>query len=581
MSTSPIIPSLSSQTYQFPDLSIDSAQTETEEALKCISVYRQSHRMKHNPSSQRLLSDMHNVEKMAKESSVGQFQRETAISFQHLNSASGSFSQDRAIHQIKQEEVRQQAAYLDADLQNLFFSSFEPVNMDEKKAELAQCILTSMDPESPFGTMPCLEHHSKGLSENEEKELSAEVPNMIAGKALTELAVVPAVIAGTVTALASVAIKGLVLGSLAEGLAQGDPANFHERLEEARQALNGENPEFNRAMSELTPESLKSVGRVIQQGVDYAGEIDRYTQENFYTPPGIVQEGMVGAAEIGAAVIGGVVLKNSLRVARSAAQGTSQAYQALKTSISQEGQAVAKGLSDVGKLFEGPSLAYAPAVISNKAPGRGFALERYPVEQDQPFFFNAEGSSSGRDPRKMAIRAKAAAGYADYALGIQKETLWTKHLQNYYPSLDLPKSFPKNLKQFHRECDNLPFRSTKLGELGKGVLEGNLLYKKTEKGVLFVIQRRVESSLIQNKIGTTRLIESVHLKWHERLEHTLKKITDFVQEEKLQQLYLAWDPSKMPVATVLNKQAQPILGVNSLSAGVGQEPFIVVEIALP
>ncbi|MBX9744314.1 MAG: hypothetical protein K2X08_03785, partial [Chlamydiales bacterium] len=315
MSTSPIIPSFSSQTYQFPDLSIDDAQTETEEALKCISVYRQSQRMKQNPSSQRLLSDMHNVQKMAKESSAGQFQRETSISFKHLNSAAGSFSQDRAAYQIQYEQVRQQTALLEADFQHLSFSSFDepPVDIKEKKAELAQCILTSMDPESPFGAMPCLAHHSKGLSEKEEKELSAEVPNMIAGKVLTEIAAVPA----AVNTVVGLVVKGVVLGSLAEGLAEADPANFHERLKETCQAFNGENPQFNKAMVELTPESLKSLGRIIQQGVDYAGEIDRYTQENFYTPPGVVQEGMVGAAELGTAVVGNVVLKHSLRLARS------------------------------------------------------------------------------------------------------------------------------------------------------------------------------------------------------------------------------------------------------------------------
>lgn len=576
MASSPIISSLSSQTYQFPDLSIDSAQTETEEALKCISVYRQSQRMKHNPSSQRLLSDMHNVQKMAKESSVGQFQRESAISFQHLNSAAESFSQDRAIHQIQQQQVRQQTAYLDADLQNLFFSSFEPVNMDEKKAELAQCILTSMDFESPFGAMPCLAHHSKGLSKEEEKELSAEVPNMIAGKALSDFASAPA----AVNTAVSFVIKGLVLGALAEGLAEGDQANFHERLEDTCHAFNGKNPQFNEAMAELTPESVKSLGRVIQEGVDYAGEIDRYTQENFYTPPGIVQEGMVGMAEIGTAVVGGVVLKNSFRLARSAAQGTSQAYQALKTTISQEGQAIAKGLSDVGKILEGPSSEYVTVGASNRAAGRGFASERYPVEQDQPFFFRAEGSSSSMASREMAIKAKTEAAWANYSQGIQNENLWARHLQLHYPSLELPKSFPKNLNQFYAQCDNLPFRSTKLGESQRGILEGNLLYKPMGKEVLFVIRSNASSNLVQSKIGTTKLIESVHLKWHERLEHTIKKITDFAQEEGFNRVYTAYDPSVMPVATVLNRRAQPILGISSLSTGVGQEPMMVVEIAL-
>ncbi|MDP1609381.1 MAG: hypothetical protein Q8L98_08740 [Chlamydiales bacterium] len=577
MSTSPIIPSLSSQTYQFPDLSIGDAPTETEEALNCISVYRQSHRMKHNPSSQRLLSDMHNVQKMAQENSVGQFQRETTTSFQHLNSASGSFSQDRAVYQIQQQQVRQQTAYLDADLENLFFSSFEPVDMNEKKTELAQCILTSMDPESPFGAMPCLEHHSKGLSEKEEKELSAEIPKMIAGKALSELAGAPA----AVNTVVSLVIKGLVLGALAEGLGQGDQANFHERLEDTCHAFNGKNPQFNEVMAELTPESMKSLGRALQQGVDWAGEVDRYTQENFYTPPGIVQEGIVGAAEIGTAVIGGVVAKNSLRLARLTAQGTSQAYQALKTSISQEGQALARGLLDVGKMIEGPSLEYATVGAGNRAAGRGFASERYPVERDQPFFFRAEGSSSGMASREMAKKAKIEAAWADYSQGIYNESLWVRHLQIHYPSFALPRDFPKHLHQFYHHCEIYSFKSTNLGELGKGILKGKLLYQQMEEEALFVVQYNATSPPIYSKIASGPLLESIDLKWYEELEHTFETITRFAQKKRIERVYCAYDPSVMPVATVLNKRGQPILGYSSLSAGVGEKPMMVVQIALP
>ncbi|MBX9745016.1 MAG: hypothetical protein K2X08_07400 [Chlamydiales bacterium] len=576
MSSSPVIPSLSSQPYQFPDLSIDGAQTETEEALKCISVYRQSQRMKQNSSSQRLLSDMHNVQKMAQENSVGQFQRETAISFKHLNSAVGSFSQDRAIHQIKQQQVWQQTAHLDADLQNLFFSSFEPVDMKEKKAELAQCILTSMDPESPFGAMPCLAHHSKRLSEKEEKELSAEVPNMIAGKALAEIADAPS----AVNTAVGLVVKCVVLGSLAEGLAEADPANFHERLEDTCHAFKGENPQFNQAMAELTPESMKSVGRAVQQGVDWAGEVDRYTQENFYTPPGIVQEGMVGAAEIGTAVMGGVVLKSSLRLARLTAQGTSQAYQAFKTSISQEGQALARGLLDVGKMFEGPSPGYATAGASNRAAGR-FASERYSVEPDQKFFFSAEDSSGSMASREMAKKAKIKVAWADYSHGIYNESLWVRHLQIHYPSLALPRDFPKQLHQFYHHCEIYPFKSTSLGELGKGILKGKLLYKQMEKEALFVVQYNATRPPIYSKIASGPLLESIDLKWYEQLEHTFEIINRFAQKKRIERVYCAYDPSVMPVATVLNKRGQPILGISSLSTGVGEEPMMVVEVALP
>lgn len=241
--------------------------------------------------------------------------------------------------------------------------------MKQRKAVLSQCLLTSMDPESITGAMPCVAKHEKGLSESEKKELHAAVPNLVAGKVITELAIVPAVVSKVVNKVVTVTVKGLVLGSVAEGLVESkgcqvpasvvggnphtEPKNHHEFLQDTRQAFNGKNSQFNQVMREIVPEPVKrggmAAGAIIQQGVNYAAEVDKYTQERFGTLPGVVEAGIIGTVELGTAALAGPAIKGSIRLVRAAARGTGHVYRAIGAAIkaSSDKRVVAKAIEAI------------------------------------------------------------------------------------------------------------------------------------------------------------------------------------------------------------------------------------------
>lgn len=178
------------------------------------------------------------------------------------------------------------------------------VDMETKKTELARCVQLSMDPESILGAEPCLAHHSKGLSEAEKKELAAFVPEAIQGKAINELAIGPKVVANGIDAVVGTVVKGLALSAISEACLELDPQNYAKNFKEAQRALNGENPELNRALAEAAPDWVKNVGRAFIRFNHTLIQLDKASQARFRTIPGVVHEGILGGLDltIGAAI---------------------------------------------------------------------------------------------------------------------------------------------------------------------------------------------------------------------------------------------------------------------------------------
>lgn len=249
--------------------------------------------------------------------------------------------------------------------------------MEEKKTQLAQCVKLSMDPESITGAMPCLAHHSKGLSEAEQKELSDFVPDAVTGKAIDDIASGPAVVSGAInTALsgAGKVVKFLYLGALSETILVADPGNYPKLMAEARRALEGENPEFNKGAKKLTFEMAKGAGKVVKvlalsalndpilisdpgmeearralngpefnaavkklasksgqliaSGIEWTNQIDEYTQARYRTTPGLVRAGIIGTAELAPAAIV-PAFRGSVSLARMANRGVQATAQRL------------------------------------------------------------------------------------------------------------------------------------------------------------------------------------------------------------------------------------------------------------
>lgn len=139
------------------------------------------------------------------------------------------------------------------------------IDLEQRKTELAQCVQHFMDPESPYGAMPCLAHHSRGLTETQKKEISDFESDVVLGKNINEVAagtiMISRAVHATISAVSSVA-KTLALGMASETWLETDPSNYNERMKESQQLLGGENAEFNAALKRTRDAALAGVGFV-------------------------------------------------------------------------------------------------------------------------------------------------------------------------------------------------------------------------------------------------------------------------------------------------------------------------------
>jgi hypothetical protein len=168
-----------------------------------------------------------------------------------------------------------------------------------------------------------------------------------------------------------------------------------------------------------------------------------------------------------------------------------------------------------------------------------------------------------------------------YEQGLDMEKMRIARLRSYTGSTQLPQGFPRHLHQFYSQCETHSFRRTKLGARGNGILEGHLLYKPFENNALFVVQLNSQQRVVMEKIGPHRLIRSTGLYWDKRLGCMVDEVMKLAQEKGFERVYLAWNPSALPLATTLASRSHPILSVNSLSTGIHSPPLPVVEIAVP
>ena len=120
----------------------------------------------------------------------------------------------------------------------------------------------------------------------------------------------------------------------------------------------------------------------------------------------------------------------------------------------------------------------------------------------------------------------------------------------------------------------------KLGEK-TGRMEGHLLYQTLEQeGSLFLMKTRIASTAVTEKIGNRQLIQSTGLDANGRLQFMIDEVVRVSQQKGFKDVYLAWDPIRTPLATVLSER-YPIQSVSTLSAGLHADPLAVAKIVLP
>jgi hypothetical protein len=80
------------------------------------------------------------------------------------------------------------------------------------------------------------------------------------------------------------------------------------------------------------------------------------------------------------------------------------------------------------------------------------------------------------------------------------------------------------------------------------------------------------------KIGSNQIFKSTSLSSAERLESVLDTAIRFAKENKYEKALFAWDSNVHPVASLLTKRSESILGTGLFSTGVLEKPLNLIEI---
>lgn len=158
------------------------------------------------------------------------------------------------------------------------------------------------------------------------------------------------------------------------------------------------------------------------------------------------------------------------------------------------------------------------------------------------------------------------------------------------PVFDWPKGAPNNLNHFLRHCEKLEFKKGGLGPNQNGSMYGLLLHMPIENGLFFVLRQsklglpdKITSYIHQHRRHHGGgLVHSKNLQAPERRKHLIEMMRTHAKNAGQQRLYIAWDPAHIHnLATLLEAEKIPILGINSLPVSILRKPMAVVEIPVP
>ncbi len=136
------------------------------------------------------------------------------------------------------------------------------------------------------------------------------------------------------------------------------------------------------------------------------------------------------------------------------------------------------------------------------------------------------------------------------------------------PTFTKSSGFPEHLNQFRSNSLQHEFAVSKLGSSGKGRIRGALSYKEFDDSVLFLL-------------SPNRSVASTYVTYVERAEFYISEVINFAKERGLSKAYIAWNPEKMPVASIIEQKGIKISGVNTLSPGINAKPYLSVELVIP
>jgi hypothetical protein len=243
----------------------------------------------------------------------------------------------------------------------------------------------------------------------------------------------------------------------------------------------------------------------------------------------------------------------------------------------------AHSIVSVVGLIEGASLAKQLSKIPIKEASSKVIIDQLPASTPTTALVLRPSTD---------VAEKRIVAYKDYLAGVASEKRALGELQG-QPAIrkfsiqrsgstvilrNLPPRFPVHLADFLEKVETHTFKATKIG-VNQVSFEGQLFYRSIEDNVLFLMQYHVRNMPHKTIIGP-KLTSSSGLYWHERLDHFLERAVSLSKEKGFKRVFLAWDSSKLPVATILQKRSDKVLGIGTFSAGINKAPLSLVEIAV-
>ncbi len=415
--------------------------------------------------------------------------------------------------------------------------------LEERKTQLARCIQMTMDPESILGAMPCVAKHSQGLTKSEQKELDAFVPKAIVGKTANDIAASFAMVSKAINAVVTPIFKAWALSALSEAVLAAEPHRYNERMAEMRRALSGGDPEFNKAMREMTPQWALQTAHYLSHANLRLAEFDRYMNQEYRTVPGLIHEGCIGGVDIGLMAVGGVAVKTFKQVALITGRGVLMGLEVTAQAALATSKPVYRAFEDIVRAAVTSSSGKIPRFITNEAGS--FRLPQ--------FFW-----PSRKLPKVVYTSEKRYATHVvNYKKMISNEEKVLKNLER--------KGLPKPLESTDVNGFN-PSESIR-HTVQNSKLKATLLLRVIDDTVIYTHRTVYQGErLIEKASGYTAT---------QSLENILAELFDFARKKQLSKVVAIYDPSIHPLASVLEAGSIEITALGKQLSSKGKDLFVV------
>jgi len=212
----------------------------------------------------------------------------------------------------------------------------------------------------------------------------------------------------------------------------------------------------------------------------------------------------------------------------------------------------------------------ASRFVSNAANVALFALPLKPILP-----------KNGLKALKSTVSATKYEHHKLFAEIIDRSSQTLKTFQETLPSTVKPTGFPEHLNQFYKNYEIQAFKRT-ADDSKRTLVKGELLYRPLENHSAFFLVENEVTSVAAHKRGF--LITTAPHVWSlQRWSYVTENIFKVAREKGFETVYLGWNPAKIPLPEILVEHGytEMVKSVSTLSKGILEKPFSVLEVTVP